>query len=346
VSTDPEAFDSLPDDIAGRLQQAIERSPDAAKARRWLESERPQQLRDLTQRIAASYAEVENSSPAAGVIGSIVIDALEARDVLRLTWPDPSLVTRELMFRATHLYRTLGLLVAEAGSDVTSSLQVIGRAMLEALSHVYWILEPLRWADRGNSARAVARRTYLLSLARLAELGFEAEDFEMPDISKINDELATGRERAAGLFGSEAVSLSRRNPSNWRIDDEGLPRKSELVDRVGKAIFSLGVRKASHYRTPSLAAHASLAAPLGRFIPIDGPDNVHVMFCIDADIVERWLWYYTVWYRYTTGLMAHAHHWPHEQLTTCDAEAKRMFGQSVFVEASELNKQARASTEP
>jgi hypothetical protein len=343
MSTDPESFTSLTDEIVERLQQAIARSPDAAKARRWLESERPQQLRELTRRIASSYAKAENSSPAAGVFGSIAIDELEAGDVLRLTWPDPSLVSRELMFRATHLYRTLGVLVAEAGSDVTSSLHVVGRAMLEALSHVDWLLQPLRSADKGSSARAVARRTYLLALARVAELGFEADDFEMPDLPEINGLLADGRQRAAELFGSETISLSRRNPSNWRIDDEGLPRKSELVDSVGKTIFSLGVRKASHYRTPSLAAHASLAAPLGRFIPIDGPDKVHTMFCIDVDTVERWLWYYTVWYRYGAGLMADAHHWPAEQVAACDVEAKRVFGSSVFVEASLPSRRARRS---
>ena len=244
---DQDRLKALPSEAAERLKSAISTSPELAEAQAWLRGERPGRLRKLTRRLANCYTVVENSSPAGQVIGPVAIDALAAGHPLRQLWPDPSIHARELMFRATHLYRCLGVLVAEAGSDITSSLPVLGRALLEVISQVDWLLEPVGIADVDLAGRILARRAYLLSLAGLADLVHESEAFGFEDEQELALRLAAGKELAASMFGADAVSMSPRNPDRWAIDGDSRPRKGQMVDAVGGKIFSLGIRKSSHY---------------------------------------------------------------------------------------------------
>jgi hypothetical protein len=85
------------------------------------------------------------------------------------------------------------------------------------------------------------------------------------------------------------VSLSARNPDRWTIDGESPPKKSELVERVGRKILSRSVKPSSHYRMPPSVVHGSLGASLGRFVPIHDLANVHTMFCIDVTSIMGWL---------------------------------------------------------
>jgi hypothetical protein len=330
MADDRDRFEAVPAEAARRLKSAMASSSDVARAEAWLRSGRPTQLRELTRRLAMSYMTVENSSPAGQRIGLVAIPELAEEHPLRQTWPAPSLEARELMFRATHLYRCLGVLVAEAGSDITSSLPVLGRALLELVSQVDWLLEPAGIADVELAGRAVARRAYLLSLSGLADLAHESEDFGFEDAPELRVQLAAGRKLAAvTMFGAYAVSMTQRNPDRWTIDGESKPRKGQMVDAVGGKIFSLGVARSSHYRMPSSSAHGTLGAPVGKPVPIPGPDNVYVLACLDVESVEGWLWYYTVWYRHGTRLMARAHRWPESQIAQHDLDARSLFGRQI-----------------
>ena len=124
------------------------------------------------------------------------------------------------MFRATHLYRSLGVLVAEAGSDVTSSLPVLGRALAEVISQVGWLLEPLSTDDADTAGRVIACRSYLLYLAGLVTGLDESEDFDFPDAQQLAAQLAAAKEQGAMLFGRDGTALSRRNPDYWTIAGE------------------------------------------------------------------------------------------------------------------------------
>ena len=65
-------------------------------------------------------------------------------------------------------------------------------------------------------------------------------------------------------------------------------------------------------------------------MPVRAPDNVYRVFCLDVESVEGWLWYYTVWYRYGTRLMAEAHKWSDPRIVVCDKDARALFKRSIL----------------
>lgn len=312
-----------------RIAAAFASSDMADAAQRWLKSDRPAELNELTRALATAYQSLENSSPPAWRFGSLDVDALTPSNALRATWPTTTFVVRRLMFQASRLYKSLGVLVAGCGSDLTASMPVVGRALQESIGLVDWATRPLATAwGSADAAHVVGRRCFLLDAAGILDLLRESRDFAMPDVDDLDRALRDARDRARAVFG-DAASIEGDDSRSWSIEGDRIAGPTRRVEDTGAYLFSAGRSPATHYHGPSMSAHGSLGSALGAYIYIDHGERSHHGFVLQVDAAERWLWYYTVWYRFAAERCASVHEWDTVRLRTEDAEAARAFGRPV-----------------
>jgi hypothetical protein len=325
VTTAPRA--GRPDDD-DRIAAAFAASEKAAAAERWLASDRPEELQKFTRALTIAYHEVEHSSPPDSHFGALSLSNLKSDNALCATWPAATLVLRQLMLVASRLYRSLGVTVAGCGIDLTASMPVVGRALQETVSLVDWLTRPLA-AEWGCAAAGhlVGCRAFLLQTAGTLDLLRESRDFAMSDTDELSCLLVDARRRATELFG-ETAQLSKDDARTWSIDGEVIPGPTRRVESTGAYLFS-GGSSATHYHGPSMSAHGSLGASLGEYIYIDHGDRSHHAFVLQSAATEKWLWYYTVWYRFGIERTALTHGWNTRPLRPEDAAATRVFGRSV-----------------
>lgn len=312
-----------------RLAAAFAGSDAAAAAQRWLEGDRPEQLRKLTRALATTYQSLENSSPPTWRFGSLGVDGLAPSNALHATWPTTTLVLRQLMLVASRLYKSLGVLVAGSGSDLTASMPVVGRALQESVSLMDWSTRPIAAAPGSpDAAHLVGRRCFLLETAGIHDLLRESRDFQMADIDDLERALGAAREQGRTLFG-ESAHLDKDDTRSWSIEGEGIPGARRRVEDTGAYVFSANRRPATHYHGPSMSAHGSLGASLGAYTYVDHGERSHHAFVLQVDAVEKWVWYYTIWYRFAVERCALVHEWDSGRLDSDDRAARQQFGRSI-----------------
>lgn len=320
---------SVSDEDDARVAAAFAGSDAAAAARKWLESDRPEQLRQLTRDLATTYQSLENSSPPTWRFGSLDVDRLAPSNAVRATWPTTALVLRQLMLVASRLYKSLGVLVAGSGSDLTASMPVVGRALQESVSLLDWSTRPIAVAPGSpDAAHVVGRRCFLLDIAGRHDLLRESRDFQMADVDDLERALGEARERGRTLFG-ESARLDKEDTRSWSVEGEGIPGPRRRVEDAGAYLFSAGRSPATHYHGPSMSAHGSLGASLGAYIYVDHGERSHHAFVLQVDAVEKWVWYYSVWYRFAVERFALVHEWEPGQLRSDDRSARQLFGRSI-----------------
>lgn len=323
-------------DIDALRRAALAAEPRWTAAMEWLQGSRRAEVAAVLSEAVQAYFDLENSHPPDETFAEIYLKDLPREHPLPLTWPLPTHALRMLMVHAGRILRSFSTLVAEGGSELTVTLPMLGRPLLETVATVKWIVEPWRAggpADPPAQLHSVAARAMLIDLAGRNDLVRESQEFEMDDLPAVIDSLAEGHRQAARIF-SGRVDFRKANSAEWMIDGETKPRIGEMVGEVGAVLFPGERSHRTHYLVPSLRSHGSLGSDMGTHIKIVYENHHDNILVLDPKAVEGWAWYQLVWFRWAAELMAALHGWSSDRLSADDEHATGIFGRRPFVPAS------------
>lgn len=323
-------------ETAALRRAALGAEPRWTSAMEWLQGSRRAEVAAVLSEAVQAYFDLENSHPPEETFGGVNLKDLPREHPLPLTWPLPTHALRMLMVHAGRILRSFSTLVSGGGSELTVTLPMLGRPLLETVATVKWLVEPWRVgepADPPAQLRLVAARAMLVDLAGRNDLLRESREFEMDDLPTVTASLAEGHSQAAQVFSGK-VDFRDANSAKWVIDGEVRHRIGQMVGEVGSVLFPTETSHRTHYLVPSLRSHGSLGSDMGTHIKIVYEDHHDNVFVLDPKAVEGWTWYHLVWFRWAAELMAALHGWSSDRLSADDEHATDVFGRRPFVPAS------------
>lgn len=314
-----------------RAAAAFAADPRWVAARKWLDGDRRHEIAGQLRVAVDLFQALEIDHPPDDYFAGVPLSQLPPSHPLAAMWPVPTEALRRLMFHAARMMKASATLIDHGGTDLTTSLQVLGRSLLEAVAQIRWVCQPWREIEgsplsEDQALRSFAARVALLHLGGAADQWRESDQFQFDDLDAMAAQLDDVQRFVSRAFGAEAVDFSRTSAQNWKVGGESRPKITTMVEEAGADIYSGGVSPASHYTTPSLSAHASLGSDLGQYLEIDAGTHHYKAFTISPKAVEGWARYQVVWFRWAGELVSSVHGWPVADLAAADDAARAVFG--------------------
>ncbi len=314
-----------------RVAVALEADPRWVAVRAWLNGDRRLEIAHQLRVAVDLFQALEIDHPPDDNFAGVRISQLPPSHPLAMIWPVPTEALRRLMFHGARILKASATLIEHGGAELTTSLQVLGRSLLEAVAQVRWVCQS--WREQETSAlsedqslRTLTARVALLHLGGAADQWRESDQFQFDDLETMVAQLIDVQNLVSKVFGAGCVDFSKTNAQNWKVDGEVRPRITTMVEETGTEIYSGGLSPASHYTTPSLSVHASLGSDLGQYLEIDAGTHHYKAFTISPTAVEGWARYQVVWFRWAGELVSSVHGWPTAELAASDEEAQAIFG--------------------